>query len=69
MSKQKPAKSDIIYLRVVPGTKQRLFEAAARFGEPTDVLREVLQALIDGRLSIIPPNDQKESLYVPRNQD
>ena len=68
-STPKQPKSDMLALRVSPDFKHRLFEVAARFGEPSDVLREVLQAFIDGRVTIIPPPDQKESLYVPRIPD
>lgn len=63
-------KSDVFYLRVTPDFKQALMSEATRFGEPTAVVREVLQAFIDGRITIYPPPNQKESLYnVTRKQD
>lgn len=42
---------------------------AARYGGVSSVLRELVTAFIEDRLTIIPPKQQKESLYVTRSQD
>ena len=43
---------------------------AARYGGVSGVLRELVAAFIEDRLTIQPPKQQKESLYhVPRSQD
>jgi hypothetical protein len=61
-------KSDAIYVRVTPETKQAFNEEAAKFEplSPSDVLRELVIGFIEGRVTIIPPHDKKESIYVPR---
>ena len=41
---------------------------ADRYGKPSDVLRELIEAFLDDRL-VIQPNPRKESLYVTRSQD
>lgn len=38
---------------------------AKRYGRPSDVLRELIEAFIEDRLTI-QPNQKKESLYVTR---
>lgn len=65
MSEHKP-KSEAIYLRVTPETKRRFSEVASRFGTPSEVLRELVNAFIEGRVTVMPPTEQKESLYAPR---
>lgn len=70
MSDPKP-KSDAIYVRVTPEQKKAFMKKAAQF-EPlsaSDVLRELVVGLIEDRVSILPPSDKKESIYVPRIQD
>ena len=48
---------DRIWVRVDPETKRRLFSKAERNGRtPSDVLRELITAWIDGR-TIIQPHD------------
>lgn len=64
----KQPKDAALYVRVTPETKQAFHDEAAKF-EPlsaSDVLRELVVGFIEGRVSIIPPSDKKESLYVPR---
>lgn len=70
MTERKP-KSEAIYVRVTPETKQRFIEKAEQFDplSASDVLRELVIGFIEDRVSIIPPTDKKESLYVPRIQD
>jgi hypothetical protein len=42
---------------------------AKKFGIPSDVLRELIEAFLENRLTITPPVTRKESLYVTRTQD
>lgn len=68
MNERQP-KSEAIYLRVTPETKKRFAEVAARFGFiPSEALRELVSAFIEGRLTVAPPPD-KESLYAPRTEN
>lgn len=60
-------KSDAIYVRVTPETKQKFTEAAEPFGTPSEVIRELILAFIEGRLTIAPPKDRKE-LYNARTE-
>ena len=65
----KQPKTEAIYLRVTPELKQRFTETASRYGTLSDVLRELIAAFVDGRVTLTPPPDQKESLYVPRSEN
>lgn len=67
MKKREP-KDCAIYIRVTKATKQKFEEMAARFGTPSEVLRELIEGFIEGRVTIAPPQD-KESLYVTRNEN
>lgn len=49
--------AEMFTLRVVPGTKRQLVEHASKFGEPAEVIRDVLRAFVEGRLTIIPPDN------------
>ena len=70
MKRKREAKSVAIYLRVTPATKKKFMERAERIGVPSDVLRELIQAFIEERVTVIPPPTQKESLYnVPRTEN
>lgn len=62
-------KSEAIYVRVTPETKKRFAEVAARFGTPSEVLRELVVGFIEDRVTIVPPQDKKESLYNARIED
>lgn len=66
---QPEAKSVMFHLRVTPGLKQHLTEEASRYGEPSEVIRAVLTAFVEGRVTIIPPKQTKESLYNARTED
>lgn len=65
----KQPKTEAIYLRVTPTLKQHFTETASRYGTPSDVLRELILAFVEGRITITPPPNQKESLYVPRSEN
>jgi hypothetical protein len=69
MPHQRTPKAVTFHLRMTPEAKQTLMDVATQYGEPSDVLREVLLAFVEGRLTIVPPTNKKASLYVPRNQD
>jgi hypothetical protein len=57
--------TDVIYLRVRCGLKKAFKNKAQRFGDSADVHRELLEAFVDDRVTIVPdPNKpQKENLY------
>lgn len=63
------SKPEVLFTRVSVEAKQRFMEKAARFGLPSEVLRELVMAFIEDRLVVSPPPDQKESLYNARNED
>jgi hypothetical protein len=50
-------------VRVTDERKTEFHKKAKRYGKPSDVLREIVEAFIDGRL-VIKPDPKKESLYV-----
>jgi len=60
--------STFISVRVNPELHKKFHEKARRFGRSSDVLREILEAFVDGRLVISKPNG-KESLYVSGSQN
>jgi len=60
------AKTDVLYVRVTPEFKQQFIEAAARFEmAPADVVRELAQAFVEGRVTVKPPQKMKEFYDVP----
>lgn len=69
MSLTKP-KSAFLTVRVTGSTRAKFHAKAAEYGQPTGyVLRELVEAFIEGRLVIHPPLNKKESLYVARSKD
>lgn len=60
-------KSKFLVVRVTDKTRTKFHTKAQKFGQPSDVLREIIQAFIDDRLIIQPPVTVKESLYVTRS--
>lgn len=54
-----------ITLRVSQRVRTAFIRKADRYGKPSDVLRELIEAFLDDRL-VIQPNVKKESLYVTR---
>lgn len=63
------SKPEVLFTRVSVEAKQQFMEKASRFGLPSEVLRELVMAFVEDRLTIEPPPDAKESLYNARNQD
>jgi len=55
-------KDQMISARVPQDTKQRFREKARSFGNPSEVLRELIEAFNDDRLTIEKP-EGKEILY------
>jgi predicted DNA-binding protein len=64
MSTIKP-KSAFMSVRMTDKTRQRFHVKASKFGQPTTVLRELIEAFIEDRLTIQAPVTRKEKLYVP----
>lgn len=63
------AKTDRIYVRVTRVTKSAFHAMSSRFGmHPSEVLRELVEGFVDGRVTIIPPQN-KESLYNARTEN
>lgn len=52
-----------IYIRVTPKMRALFLKKAEKFGTQSDVLREIIEAFVEDRLTI-KPNPRKESLYV-----
>lgn len=57
-----PKLNSIIVGRVSAEMKTAFTEKANRFGGPSDVLRELVSAFVEDRLTINPPKD-KEDIY------
>ena len=65
MTPRKP-KSEALFVRVDPDTKRQFVQAAERLGwQPSDVLRELAMAFIEGRVTITAPPRVKEFYDVP----
>ncbi len=60
-------KSKFLVVRVTDKTRTKFHNKAQRYGNPSDVLREIVEAFNDDRLVIQPPVTRKESLYVVGN--
>ena len=56
-------KSKFLVVRVTDKTRTKFHSKAQKFGSPSDVLREIVEAFNDDRLVIQPPVTRKESLY------
>lgn len=64
---RRPAKNSMLHARVTPEEKRQFIEKASKHGTPSEVLRELATAFVEGRLQIIAPSPTgKELLYVPR---
>jgi len=55
--------------RVTAEQRQQFVEKAARFGKPSEVLRDIIVAFIENRFIVTQPTKVKEVLYVTRSQD
>ena len=57
------SKSKFLTVRVSPDSHKKFHTKVRKYGQPSDVLREIIEAFIDDRLVIQPPVTRKESLY------
>ena len=64
-----PSKTKFLSVRLTPHDHRTFFCKSKKYGKPSDLLRELVQAFNEDRLAIQPPVNPKESLYVPRSQD
>ena len=56
-------KTKFLSTRVRPDTHSKFHAKAQKYGQPSDVLRELVDAFIDDRIKIQPSVTVKESLY------
>ncbi len=59
-------KQDVLYVRVAPEVKAEFAKVVANLTGPwtcSDVLRELVVAFIEKRVTLKPPTDAKENLY------
>jgi hypothetical protein len=67
---ERETKSEVIYVRVTPDTKKRLSEEAVHFKmHYSDLVRELVTAFIEGRVTVTPPQHVKEFYNVTRSED
>jgi hypothetical protein len=61
-------KASHLTVRVADLTRAKFHEKARKFGTPSEILRELIDAFIEDRVTINPPviSNPKEKLYVPR---
>ena len=63
-------KGKFVNVRVDDTLHQTFLAKAARFGGKSEVMRELIEAFIEDRLTVQPPTRPlKESLYVTRSED
>lgn len=64
-------KSAYLTVRVSGKTHTKFHDKAKKFGTPSEVLRELVDAFIEDRVTIQPPvtGNPKEKLYVPRSEN
>jgi hypothetical protein len=63
------SKSVFLTVRVAASTRTKFHAKAKKYGQPSSVLREIIEAFLEDRLSIVPPVNRKENLYVTRSQN
>lgn len=49
-----PNKTAVLYLRVTPDIKRAFDKRAESYGRPSEALRELVLAYIDGRVTVTP---------------
>jgi hypothetical protein len=63
-------KQTFLTVRLTRDAHQAFRAKATRFGGPSEVLRELVMAFLEDRLTVQPPTEnRKESLYDNRKQD
>lgn len=60
-------KSKFLVVRVTDKTHTKFHTKVQKYGQPSQVHREIIEAFNEDRLTIQPPVNVKESLYVTRN--
>jgi hypothetical protein len=60
---QRYSKTKFLTVRVLPDSHKKFHAKARKYGQPSDVLRELIEAFNEDRLVIQPPVTRKESLY------
>lgn len=60
-------KSAYLHVRVTPQVRSKFHAKAIKYSNPSDVLRELVEAFVEDRLIIQAPVTRKESMYVNRN--
>ena len=63
------SKSKFLVVRVTVDDHKKFHSKVKKYGQPSSVLREIIEAFLEDRLSIVPPVNRKENLYVTRIQD
>jgi len=64
-------KSAYLSVRLPDKTRLKFHAKAKKFGTPSEVLRELVDAFIEDRVTIQPPvnGNPKEKMYVTRSKD
>ncbi len=55
--------SPTVAVRLAPSLRQAFIRKSNRYGGTSEVLRELVAAFVESRLTIQPPKEVKESLY------
>jgi hypothetical protein len=63
------ALTTVLTVRVTDSTRNKFHAKALRFGTPADILREIIDAFVEDRLTIAAPVTRKEKLYVNRTEN
>jgi hypothetical protein len=65
------SKSAYLSARVTDKTRAKFHAKASRFSTPSDVLRELIDAFVEDRITIQPPviRNSLEKIYVNRSQN
>ena len=62
---EREVKSEMLFTRVTPEVKRLFVEKAEPFGGASDLIRELVMALIEGRVTVSPPAHMKEFYREP----
>ena len=65
-------KLSLVTVRVTDATHTKFHKKARKLGKPSDVLREIIEAFVEDRLTILQPpvnRNPLKDLYVTRTQD
>jgi hypothetical protein len=64
-------KSSFLSVRLPDRMRTKFHAKAKKFGKPSEVLRELIDAFVEDRVTIQPPvtRNSKENFYVTRSED